>query len=65
MEHLIIDLKENLIQRRKSEVARIEELSKVDCKDLILISSGKIFELDSLIKDLDNMIKYFEKTKNL
>lgn len=65
MKHLIIDLKENLIQRRKKEVTKIEKMSKEDCKDLILISSGKIFELDSLIKDLDNMINYFEKTKNL
>lgn len=65
MEHLIIDLKENLIQRRKREVSKIEELSKEDCKDLILISSGKIFELDSLIKSLDDMIDYFENTKNL
>jgi hypothetical protein len=65
MEHLIIDLKENLINRRKNEVIKIEELSKEGFKDLILICSGKIFELDSIIKTLDEMINYIEKTKQI
>jgi len=63
MENLIINLIETLIQRIKSEVARIVEFAKEDCKDIILISSGKIFELDSVISDLDEMINYIEKTK--
>ena len=65
MEHLIIDLKENLVKRRKNEVVKIEELSKEGYKDLILICSGKIFELDSVIKTLDEMIDYIEKTKKI
>lgn len=65
MEHLIIDLKENLVQKRKNEVSRIEELSKEGLNDLILICSGKIFELDSMIKTLNEMIGYIEKTKNI
>ena len=65
MEHLIIDLKENLVTRRKNEVVKIEELSKEGYKDLILICSGKIFELDSIIKTLDEMINYIEKTKQI
>ncbi|MBK6281687.1 MAG: hypothetical protein IPF54_02570 [Draconibacterium sp.] len=65
MEHLIIDLKENLINRRKNEVIKIEELSKEGFKDLILIFSGKIFELDSIIKTLDELIIYIEKTKQI
>jgi hypothetical protein len=65
MEHLIIDLKENLVQRRKNEVTRIEELSKEGLNDLILICSGKISELDSMIKTLNEMIGYIEKTKNI
>jgi hypothetical protein len=65
MEHLIIDLKENLVTRRKNEVVKIEELSKEGYKDLILICSGKIFELDSVIKSLDEMINYIEKTKQI
>ena len=65
MEHLIIDLKENLVKRRKNEVVKIEELSKEGYNDLILICSGKIFELDSVIKTLDEMIDYIEKTKKI
>ena len=65
MEHLIIDLKENLVTRRKNEVVKIEELSKEGYKDLILICSGKIFELDSVIKSLDEMINYIEKAKQI
>ena len=65
MEHLIIDLKENLVQRRKNEVVKIEELSKEGYKDLILICSGKIFEIDSVIKTLDEMLNYIEKTKQI
>lgn len=65
MEHLIIDLKENLVKKRKNEVTRIEELSKEGLNDLILICSGKISELDSFIKTLDEMVEYIEKTKNL
>jgi hypothetical protein len=65
MEHLIIDLKENLVKRRKNEVVKIEELSKEGYKDLILICSGKIFEFDSVIKTLDEMLNYIEKTKQI
>jgi hypothetical protein len=65
MEHLIIDLKENLIKKRKIEVVKIEELSKEGLNDLILICSGKIFELDSVIKTLDEMLNYIEKSKKL
>lgn len=65
MEHLIIDLKENLIKKRKNEVVKIEELSKEGFTELILICSGKIFELDSIIKTLDEMIIYIEKTKHI
>lgn len=65
MEHLIIDLKEKLINRRKKEVIKIEELSKEGFKDLILICSEKIFELDSIIKTLDELIIYIEKTKQI
>ncbi len=65
MEHLIIDLKENLIKRRKNEVVKLEGWSKEDYKDLIFICSGKIFELDSIIKTLDELIIYIEKTKQI
>ena len=65
MEHLVINLKENLIQRRKNERRKVDELDKETYKELLFISSGKIFELDFLIKCLDDMIKYFEQTKKI
>ena len=65
MEHLIIDLKLNLILRRKNEMKNIQEFNQETDKDLILISSGKILKLDFLIKSLEEMMNYFEKTKNI
>lgn len=65
MEHLILDLKQNLILRRENEIKRIQDFNKDTDKDLILISSGKISELDLLIKSLEEMTNYFEKAKNI
>jgi len=65
MEHLIIYLKQNLILRRNNEMKNILELNQETDKDLILISSGKIVELDFLIKSLEEMIIYFEKTQTI
>jgi len=65
MEHLIIDLKLNLILRRKNEMQIIQEFNQETDKDLILISSGKILELDFLIKSLEEMMIWVEKTKNI
>lgn len=65
MEHLVINLKENLIQRRKNEMKKVTDLDKETYKELLFISSGKIFELDFLIKCLDDMTKYFEQTKKI
>jgi hypothetical protein len=64
MEHLIIDLRHHLLVRRTSEMKNIQEFSQETDKDLILISSGKIIELDFLIKSLEEMIHYVEMMKN-
>ena len=60
MEQLIIDLKINLMLRRKTEMKNIQEFNQETDKDLILISSGKILELDLLIQYLEEMINYLE-----
>jgi len=65
MEHLVINLKENLILRKQNELNKTKELYKETDKELLLISSGKIFELDFLIKSLDNLITYYNKTKSI
>lgn len=65
MEHLFIDLLLNLILRRKNEMKNIQEFNQETDKDLILISAGKILELDFLIKSLEEIMNYFEKTKSI
>lgn len=64
MEHLIINLKENLITRKMIEMNKVKALNKEVERDLILISSGRIFELDFLIKSLNEMIQYVKSTKS-
>jgi hypothetical protein len=63
MEHLISDLKEVLIARRENVYTKIQKLEKESDKDLILISSGKLIELDFIIKAFDEMISYSNRTK--
>lgn len=65
MEHLVINLKENLIHRKVNEMNKVKTLNKEVDRDLILISSGKIFELDFLIKSLNDMVQYFYSSKNI
>jgi len=43
----------------------ILEFNQETDKDLILISSGKIVELNFLINSLEEMIIYFEKTQTI
>ena len=65
MEHLIIDLKELLVLRKSNELDRMKGLEMNTEKDLLLISTGKVFELDFLIKALDDMLNYHNKTKSI
>ena len=44
---------------------KIQEFNQETDKDIILISSGKIIELDLLIKSLEEMINYINKTRNI
>lgn len=58
MEHLIKNLIENLINKRNQEIKNIETYAKNDVKDLVLITTGKIIELDKIIKVLNEMLNY-------
>jgi hypothetical protein len=57
MEFLIKDLIRKLNERKKTEYARIEKHTQE--KEIVFISSGKIFEIDHIIKDLEEMLKYY------
>lgn len=58
MEHLIKNLIENLINKRSQEIKNIEIYAKNDVKDLVLITTGKIIEMDKIIKILNEMLNY-------
>jgi len=58
MEHLIKNLIENLINKRNQEIKNIEIYAKNDVKDLVLITTGKIIEMDKIIKILNEMLNY-------
>jgi hypothetical protein len=63
MKYLVIDLKENLVARRKKEIKFLENLDAGKDKDIILISAGKINELDFIVERLNELLDYSEKTK--
>jgi hypothetical protein len=65
MEHLVIDLKEKLIVRRKNESQSLEKLDKESDKELILFSAGKISELDYVVNSINEMLNYSEKSKKI
>ena len=58
MEYLIKNLIENLINKRNQEIKNIEIYAKNDIKDLVLITTGKVIEMDKIIKDLNEMLNY-------
>lgn len=58
MEYLIKNLIEHLIDKRNQEIMNIEKYNQYEVHDLILITSGKIMELDNIIKNLNEMLKY-------
>jgi hypothetical protein len=63
MEHLIQNLIEHLINKRNQEIKNIEKYEQNDIPDLILITSGKIMELDNIIQTLNKMLDYNMLTK--
>ena len=50
MEYLIKDLMERLARRKRNEMAHFEKYKAEDLRDLMLISSGKIYEIDNMIR---------------
>jgi hypothetical protein len=65
MENLICDLKERLIIRKTIEIERVKKIDPEKYKELLLISSGKIFELDHLIGFLDELLNYNKQSKKI
>jgi len=65
MEYLIKNLIEHLINKRNQEIKNIEMYKQNDVPDLILITSGKIMELDNIIQNLNEMVNYNTLTKSI
>ena len=64
MEHLIKNLIEQLINKRDLEFNYIENYKNDELNDLILISTGKIIELDMVIHKLNELLDYNILTKS-
>lgn len=63
MENLLKDLKEKLVLRLDREIDKIQRIETGTNKESVLISTGKIIELEHLITLLDNMLNYDNLTK--
>ena len=64
MELLIKNLIERLSNRKRREMAWFAKYKAEDLRDLMLISSGKIMEIDYMISELKSLIKNKPKNKN-
>ena len=64
MEYLIKNLIEYLVNKKNQEIENIEKYKQYDVQDLILISAGKIIELDNVIQNLNEMLNYNTLTKS-
>lgn len=64
MEYLIKDLMERLSKQKRNEMAHFEKYKEEDLRDLMLISCGKIIEVDYIINELKAMLKYKSKNKD-
>ena len=63
MEKLVIELLDNLIQRKQIEINKISAFDKMNDHHLILISSGRVVELDFLIQRLNELVRYHHPIK--
>jgi hypothetical protein len=64
MEILIKNMIEKLSNRKRNEMAHFMKYKDENIKDLMLISSGKLMEIDYLISELKSLIKNKQKNKN-
>lgn len=65
MEYLICDLKDKLFERRKKEEEKVLKYNTETDRELILLSSGKIYELDEVLGFLEDMLNYNNQTKKI
>ncbi len=65
MQNIICDLKEVLITRMNNELERVQLLESDSVKESLLISAGKIIEIEHLIDLLNNINQSDTKHLNI
>ena len=63
MEYLIKNLIENLINKRNQKIQDMKMYKQEEVQDIILVTSGRIMELDNIIQNLNQMLNYNMLTK--
>lgn len=63
MDHLLKGLLDKLSSRKRNEMAHFVKYKEEELNDSILISSGKIMEIDYLTSELKALIKKESKQK--
>lgn len=63
MDHLLKGLLDKLSSRKRNEMAHFAKYKEEELHDSILISSGKIMEIDYLTSELKTLIKKESKQK--
>jgi hypothetical protein len=64
MEHLLMDFKIKLSAQRMLEAENVLKLDKEKDRDIILITSGKIFGFDQVLEMLEKMLNYHNQLNN-
>ena len=65
MEYLIKNLIENLINKRNQKIQDMKMYKQEEVQDIILVTSGRIMELDNIIQNLNQMLNYNMLTKSI
>jgi hypothetical protein len=65
MEQLIVNLIDHLTEKRLKEFEKINGFIKDDNKDIILITSGRLIELDAIIQHLNDMLKFYSQLQHV
>jgi hypothetical protein len=65
MEQLIENLIDHLTEKRLKEFEKINGFIKDDNKEIILITSGRLIELDAIIQHLNDMLKFYSQLQHV
>jgi hypothetical protein len=64
MEYLIKDLIVRLSARKVKELNLVEQYKNENLNELLLFSAGKVAELEQMINELEELIRYYSNFKS-